>query len=60
MKDKYAKTKKYRKVRDTCHYTDQYRGALHNICKLKYSMYEQIIVIFTQHVSTIIISTLKS
>ena len=46
MKDKYAKTKKYHKVRDTCHYTDQYRGALHNICKLKYSMYEQIIVIF--------------
>ena len=27
---------KYRRVRDHCHYTGQYRGAAHNICNLKY------------------------
>ena len=35
---KYVKDKKYRKVRDHCHYTRQYRGAAHIICNLKYSV----------------------
>ena len=28
--------KKYRKVRNHCNYTGEYRGAVHSICKLKY------------------------
>ena len=31
----YLKDKKYRKARDHCHYTGEYRGALHSIYKLK-------------------------
>ena len=30
--------KKYRYVRDHCHYTGKHRGAAHSICYLKYSM----------------------
>ena len=36
--DKHAKDKKYCKVRDHCHYTEEYRGAAHSICSLKYSI----------------------
>ena len=28
----------YCKVRDHCHYTEEYRGAAHSLCKLKYSV----------------------
>ena len=28
--------KKYRKVRDHCHYTGKYIGAAHNVCNLRY------------------------
>ena len=42
FKDKFADNKKYRKVRDHCHYTGEYRGvsrsASHSICNLKYSI----------------------
>ena len=34
FKDKRAKNKNYRKVRDHCHYTRKYRGAAYNICYL--------------------------
>ena len=40
------KIKKYCKVRDHCNYTDEYRGAAHNICNLKYSMPKQIPIVF--------------
>ena len=32
------KTKKYRKVRDHCHYTGEYGGAGRSICNLKDSV----------------------
>ena len=37
-KDFSTKTddKKYYKVRDYCHYTGKYRGAVHNVCNLRY------------------------
>ena len=44
FKDKYDKDKKYCKVRDHCHYKDEYRGAGHSICNLKYSIPKEITV----------------
>ena len=41
-KNKYLKDKKYRKVRDRCHYTGEYRGGVHSICNLKYSVPKKI------------------
>ena len=35
---KYLKDKKYRKVRDHCHYARKYRGAAHSIYNLKDSV----------------------
>ena len=40
------KDKKYRKVRDHCHYTGEYRGAVHTICNLKYSVPKEIPIVF--------------
>ena len=34
----YLKERKYCKARDYCHYTGEYRGAVHSICNLKYSL----------------------
>ena len=34
FRDKFIKDKKYRKVRNHCHYTGDYRGATHSICHL--------------------------
>ena len=36
------KHKKYCKVRDHCHYTREYRGAVHSMCNLKYSVPKKI------------------
>ena len=40
------KDKKYRKVRDHCHYIGKYRGAAHNIYNSKYSVTKKIPAIF--------------
>ena len=36
------KGKKYRKVRDHCHYKGEYKGGAHSICNLKYSVPKKI------------------
>ena len=46
FENKYLKDKKYRKVRDHCHYTDEYRGAAHSICNLKYSVPKEVPLVF--------------
>ena len=46
FENKYLKDKKYRKVRDHCHYTGEYRGAAHSICNLKYSVPKNILIVF--------------
>ena len=38
--------KKYHKVKDHCHYTGKYRGAVHNICNLRYKTPNEIPVVF--------------
>ena len=40
--NKYFKYKKVRKVRDHCHYTEEYRGTVHSIYELKYSVPKKI------------------
>ena len=37
-KNNYLKDKKYRKVRDHCYYTGEYRDPTHSICNFKYSV----------------------
>ena len=44
--NKYLKDKKYQKVRDHCHYIGEYRPAAHSICNLKYSVPQQIPIVF--------------
>ena len=37
---------KYRKIRNHCHYTGEYRGAGHSMCNLKYSERKRIPIAF--------------
>ena len=46
FENKYLKEKKYRKVRDHCHYTEEYRGTVYSICNLKYSVPKKIPIVF--------------
>ena len=46
FENKYLKEKKYRRVRDHCHYTGEYRGAVHSICNLKYSVSKKFPIVF--------------
>ena len=38
FKDKHAKDKNYRNVRNSCHYTAEYRDVAYSICNLEYSI----------------------
>ena len=38
LEKKYLEDKKYYKFRDHCLYTGEYRGDVHSICNLKYSV----------------------
>ena len=40
------KDNKYCKVRNHCHYIGEYRSAAHSLCHLKYSVFEEIPVVF--------------
>ena len=46
IENKYVKHKKYNKVRDRCHYTEEYSSATHSICNLKYSLPKKIPINF--------------
>ena len=46
FKDKYARDKKYCKVRDHCHYTGEYRDVVHSICNLEYNIPKEITILF--------------
>ena len=46
IENKYLKDKKYRKVRDHCHYAGECKGVAHSICNLKYSEPKQIAIVF--------------
>ena len=45
LKIKDLKDKKYRKVRDHCHYTGEYRVVAHDICNWKYSVPKKIPIV---------------
>ena len=46
IENKYFKDKKYRKVRDHCHYKEEYRSVVHSISNLKYSVPKNIPIVF--------------
>ena len=46
FENKYSEDKKCHKVRDHCHYTAKYRGAVHSIFNLKYSVPKKIPIVF--------------
>ena len=46
FKDKYAQDKKYCKITDHCHYVGECRGAEHSICNLRYTILEEITLVF--------------
>ena len=45
FENRYFKDKKYRKIRDHCHYTGQYRGAAHSLFNLDYSVPNKIPIV---------------
>ena len=55
IENKYLENEKYRKVRDHCHYTGEYRSAAHSICNLKYSVPKKIPIVFHNGQTMIII-----
>ena len=55
IENRYVKGKKYWTAKDYCHYTTEYRGAVHSICNLKYSVPKKILVVFIMDLTMIII-----
>ena len=51
----YVKDKKDPKVRDHCHYREEYRGAENSKCNLKYSVPKKFLLIFIMDLAMIII-----
>ena len=51
---KYVRNKKYCEVRDHCHYTEEYRGAAHSTCNLKYSVPKKFLYFFIMDLTMII------
>ena len=45
-KESLSKSTNYRKVRDHCHFTGKYRGAVHSICNLIFNVLNEIPVVF--------------
>ena len=43
------KDKNYREVRNHCHYTGEYRGAVHSIYNLKHSVLKKILIVYGFH-----------
>ena len=60
IEDKHAKDKKYHKFRDHCHYTGEYRSAANSICNLKYSVAEEIPIVFCNDLIMVSILSWKS
>ena len=60
--NKYVKDKNYCKVRDHCHYMEEYRGAVHSIRNLKYSVPKKVLVkiLFIMDLTMMIILSSKS
>ena len=50
------KNKKDLKVRNHCHYTEEYRDAAHSICNLKYSVPKKIPIVFHSGSMIVILS----
>ena len=46
-KEKFVNNKRYCKVRDHCHFTGEYRGAVDSICNLKYNVPKNILIAFS-------------
>ena len=46
FENKYLKDKKYLRVRDHCHYTEEYRSAEHSIFNLKYIVPKTIPIVY--------------
>ena len=55
IENKHVKDKKCCKVSDHCHYTEEYRVAVHNICNSKYSVPQKIPIPFHNGSTMIII-----
>ena len=47
-----AKDKKYRKVKDGCHFTGKHRGAAYSICHLKCSDLKHFLQVFITNLTT--------